>query len=148
MSTPVPGTYAQFPALEGLPALVRQQRRLEGRLVDLKMLEADEKATRQEIDTLLLAAGIGKGESVTCAGYDVTHLERAGSSRVNIDGLRVRLVAAGVATELLDEVIAASTETGESSGWATVKPSKGAQVRLPRDETRMAKATIPERKRA
>jgi hypothetical protein len=123
------GTYAQYPALEPLPGLVKQQRRLEGRMVDLKMIEADEKDVRKRIDVLLLAAGIAPGAHVTCNGYDVAHVERVGTSRLNGDVLTEQLVAAGVDRGLVVSTIVASTETGDPSTWATVKPSKGAKVR-------------------
>lgn len=124
-----PGTYTQYPALAPLPALVRRQRRLEGKIAPLAPLVEDEKAVRKEIDALLLTAGLGKGDSVTCHGYDVTHVERVGTSRLNQDVLILNLVAAGVDQQLVIEMLAASTETGDPSMWATVKPTKGSTVR-------------------
>jgi len=128
-----------------LPPLVRKQRRLEAQIVSLAQVVKDEKALRQEIDALLIAAEIAPGDLVTCIGYDVRHKTRAGSSSLNEDVLTEQLVAAGVARELIEAVILASTETGDPAFWAEVKPSKGAAVRVPRP----AKAALPAtRKRA
>lgn len=143
------GTYTQYPQLDGLPPLVRQQRTLERQILPLAMHAADEKAVRASIDALLISAGIPKGEGVTCNGYDVTHIERAGTSRLNGDVLTEQLVAAGVDRVLVTTALSASTETGDPSMWATVKPSKGASVRAPIDKKRMARAVGPRpRKRA
>jgi hypothetical protein len=121
-----------YPSLvESLPPLVRKQRRLEATLAAVAQTALDEKAVRAEIDLLLVAAGVDKGESVTCLGYDVTHVERAGTSRLNQDVLIVHLVAAGLAERLVRELLQASTDVGEPTAWATVKPSKGAKVRTP-----------------
>lgn len=124
---PAAGTYLRYPSLvDPLPPLVRKQRRLEESIVPLAALSADEKAVRGEIDALLVAAGT---DSVTCLGYDCTHIERKGTSRLNQDQLILKLVAAGLAERLVLEIVAASTEIGDPSAWATVKPSKGAKVR-------------------
>lgn len=126
------GTYADYPPLVvELPPLVRKQRRLEAQIAEVTPIVEDEKAVRKAIDALLVAAGLGKGEGVTCLGYDVTHVERAGSSRINPDRLIAKLAGAGLAMTLVLEIVTASTETGEPSAWATVKPCKGAKVRLP-----------------
>ncbi len=117
----VMGTWNAYPALADLPALVRKQRTLEGKLVPLKALEEDEKAVRAQIDALLVAAGV---DLVTCAGYDVTHHHRDGRRWINGD----LLAAAGVA----DETITLATVTGDPWSYATVKPSKGAKVRTTR----------------
>jgi hypothetical protein len=135
------GTYRQHAALADLPPLVRQQRTLERQILPLALHAADEKAVRASIDALLIAAGLAKGEGVTCNGYDVTHIERAGTSRLNGDVLTEQLVAAGVDRVLVTTALSASTETGDPSAWATVKPSKGASVRAPSTSKRMAKAT-------
>ena len=120
-----------YPALvDDLPPLIRKQRRLEARIVLLVPLSEEEKALRKEIDALLVTAGITtSGAGVTCLGYDVCHNERKGHSRLDPDVLLVQLVAAGVDRNLVLRSIAASTEVGDPSTWATVKPSKGAKVR-------------------
>lgn len=129
-STSAAGTFRQYPSLvTSLPPLVRKQRRLEGKIAPLSPLVEEEKAVRTEIDALLVAAGLGKGDQVTCAGYDVTHVERAGTRRLNQDLLILKLVAAGLKQPLVVELLAASTETGDPFTWSTVKPSKGAKVR-------------------
>lgn len=126
----ITGTFENYPSLvEPLPPLVRKQRRLEATIAAVAETVIDEKAVRAEIDQLLIAAGLEKGESVTCLGYDVTHVERAGTSRLNQDVLIMRLVTAGVPEQLVREIVQASTEVGDPSAWATVKPSKGAKVR-------------------
>lgn len=121
--------YEAFSQLAGLPPLVKKQRTLEARIVKVAPDIEQEKAVRQEIDRLLVNAGIEKGDGVTCNGYDVVHVERAGTSRLNQDVLVEQLVSAGMAKRLVLEIIDACTETGDPSHWATVKPSKGAKVR-------------------
>jgi hypothetical protein len=122
--------YTTYPALaDDLPPLVRKQRRLEAQILALGPLSDEEKALRKDIDRLLVAAGIDKGDGVTCLGYDVCHLERKGTSRMNEDALVIRLIEAGMAERLVREILAASTEVGDPASWATVKPSKGSQVR-------------------
>jgi hypothetical protein len=121
--------YAAYPPLADLPPLVRKQRRLEAKLLPLTPILEDEKAVRKEIDALLVKAGITKGDGVTCLGYDVVHMERVGTSRLNQDVLIEKLVARGVDRTLVLDVIAFSTETGDPSTWAVVKPSKGSKVR-------------------
>jgi hypothetical protein len=123
------GTYASYVALVDLPPLVRRQRTLEAKIVALAPVVEDEKHIRSQIDQLLVAAGIVPGNVVTCNGYDVMHHLRAGSSRLNQAVLIAQLVAAGVERGCVDHAIAASTETGDPSTWATVKPSKGAKVK-------------------
>jgi hypothetical protein len=128
------GTYTQYPTLvEALPPLVRKQRRLERKLAAVAEDEKDEKAVRAQIDQLLLAAGLQKSELVTCAGYDVQHNERDGRSSLNPEMVSAQLIAAGVAPELVAQVIMDSTETGHPALFCTVKPSKGAQVRAPQE---------------
>lgn len=124
------GTYTSFPELAELPPLVRRQRRLEAQIVTLGPLLADEKAVRKTIDGLLVAAGLAPGATITCNGYDVTHIQRAGQSHLNPDVIVAQLVAGGVAEDLVLTVLAKATETGDPSMWATVKPSKGAKVRV------------------
>lgn len=122
--------FTDYPSLvDPLPPLVRKQRRLEQKIAPLTPWVEEEKALRAEIDALLVAAGLEKGEAVTCLGYDVTHVERVGTKRLNQDVLLLKLIAAGLAERLVVEILAASTETGDPSAWATVKPSKGAKVR-------------------
>lgn len=123
------GTYTRYPALITLPALVRKQRRLESKIAPIAPLIDDEKAVRKDIDALLVKAGIAKGDKVTCHGYDVAHVERVGTSRLNQDALIVHLEKAGLRREWIDARLAECTETGEPSMWATVKPSKGSKVR-------------------
>jgi hypothetical protein len=123
------GAYTSFPELAGLPTLVRRQRRLEAQIVTLGPLLEDEKAVRKEIDGLLVAAGFVKGQTVTCLGYDVTHIVRAGQSSISGESLIAHLLAAGVEERVAVAVLIKSTETGDPSTWATVKPSKGAKVR-------------------
>lgn len=114
-------TYTQYPALTDLPALVRTQRRLEAKLAPLEQLAADEKAVRAEIDALLVAAGLAKGEGVTCAGYEVVHHERLGNQFIS----RERLLLNGVDAAVIDN----SLDRHKASQFATVKPMKGAKVR-------------------
>jgi hypothetical protein len=123
------GTFATYPTLADLPPLVRKQRTLEAQIVQLAPLVDDEKTVRYQIDALLIAAGIVPGSVVTCNGYDVMHHVRAGSSRLNQAMLVAQLVAGGVDRGFIDSVILTSTETGDGSTWATVKPSKGTKVR-------------------
>lgn len=123
--------HTAYPALRDLPALVKQQRTLEATIAPLGQILDDEKAVRQQIDALLIEAGIEKNDGVTCVGYDVVHHERAGSTRINQERLIGELVAAGIDPDTADAFLTASTETGDPSAWATVKPSKGAKVRLP-----------------
>ena len=148
------GTYVQYPSLvEALPPLVRTQRRLEARLAAVAQDENVDEAVRGQINQLLIAAGLEKSEVVTCAGYDIKYNERDGQSSLNEDKIREQLIAAGVAPEFVAQVLMDSTETGEPSSFATVKPSKGAQVRAPQEAPatvlRMAKADVaPVRTRA
>jgi len=121
--------YAAFSVLDGLPPLVRRQRQLEAKILPLAPLVDDEKAVRQQIDALLVAAGIASNDGVTCLGYDVVHHARLGSARINADRLVEQLVAAKVDRALVLQVLADSTDTSEPSTWATVKPSKGSKVR-------------------
>lgn len=126
---PDTGTYTTYPTLAELPPLVRKQRALEAKIVALTPLVDDEKMIRHQIDALLVTAGIVPGDSVTCNGYDVMHHLRNGSSRLNQAMLVAQLVAGGVDRDFLDRVVTASTETGDPSCWASVKPSKGTAVR-------------------
>lgn len=123
--------YTAYSALAGdLPALVRKQRRLEKQIVLLVPLSEEEKALRKEIDALLITAGITtSGEGVTCLGYDVLHNARKGQSSLNADKILAFLVAGGVDKDFAVKVLTDSTETGDPSAWATVKPSKGSKVR-------------------
>jgi hypothetical protein len=141
MSDVATGTYRRYPALvDDLPPLVRKQRRLARRIaVDAQDVK-DEKAAREQIDRLLVAAGLKKSELVTCAGYDVRHNERDGSSAINPDILTALLVAEDVDPDFVASVITASTETGAAATFATVTPTKGANVRA--SGARMAKAGV------
>jgi len=124
------GTFTNYPRLVvALPPLVRKQRKLAATIAAVADAVKDEKAVRADIDALLVAAGLTKGERVTCAGYDVTHNERDGQSSINGDVLTEQLVAAGVDRGLVLDTIASATDTGKPSAFATVTPSKGAQVR-------------------
>jgi len=123
------GTFLEHPSLAvPLPPLVRKQRRLEAKIAPLSVLVEEEKACRAEIDVLLVAAGIAKGKGVTCAGYDIAHVERV-NKRLDQDVLVLKLVEAGLAKERVFDILAESTEIGDPFTWATVKPSKGAKVR-------------------
>lgn len=121
MNDVLQNTYRWRHGLAKLVQLVKRQRRLERAVAKLEKLAAREKATRDEIDALLVRHGFKHGEGVTCIGYDVVHHERAG--RTYIDAGRLRL--AGVSE--ID--IAFATQTGKSSTFATVRPMKGAEVR-------------------
>jgi hypothetical protein len=124
------GTFLAHPSLVvPLPPLVRKQRRLEGKIVALSPLEADEKALRKEIDQLLEHAGLKQAELVTCNGYDVTRRGQKGRSTINGVKLLEQLVAAQLDRAVAVKIILASTDTGDPSSWAEVKPSKGAKVR-------------------
>lgn len=127
------GEYTTFRLLaEPLPPLVRKQRRLEAHLVDEKgqsYVEL-EKECRKEIDALLLAAGLAKGEGVVCRGYDVVHRERAGQASINQDKLVEQLVLKfGCNREKVLALLIECTERGDPAKYAEVKPSKGAKVR-------------------
>jgi hypothetical protein len=113
-------TFALRRGLARLPLLVRRQRRLEHLVAKLEKHAKAEKATRDEIDALLVKQGLAHGQGVTCLGYDVVHNERAG--RKSIDGCRLRL--AGVS----DLDIAFATVEGARSSFVTVRPMKGAEV--------------------
>lgn len=127
---PIAGTYTQHRSLvEPLPPLVRKQRRLAATLAAVAQAEKDEKALRQQIDQLLVAAGLKKSELVTCLGYDVRHHERDGQTWTNTTKATELLVAGGVDRDFAVKVLAASEETGEIAKFATVTPSKGAKVR-------------------
>lgn len=115
--------------VEKLPALVRKQRRLEASLVPFKPIEEEEKAIRQEIDQLLVGAGLKTGEAVVCLGYEVAHNERRGRVSLNQDQFVEKLVAGGVDRDFAMQALAESMETGDPSSFASVKPAKGAKVR-------------------
>jgi hypothetical protein len=124
------GPFTAYASLvEPLPPLVRKQRRLEAKLAAVAQTVIDEKAVRAEIDALLVAAGLQKGDVVQCLGYDVRHNENAARSAINPETLVVQLVAAGLHQELVAKIVQASTETGSPAVYCTVKPSKGAKVR-------------------
>jgi len=124
------GTFTNHPTLiKVLPPLVRKQRTLAGRIAVVAQDVKDEKAVRADIDALLVAAGLQKGELVTCAGYDVKHNERDGAEFINGAVLTEQLAAAGVDRDLIGQTITNATETGKASAFCTVTPSKGAQVR-------------------
>lgn len=123
------GTFTTYPALAPLPPLVRKQRTLEAKILPLAGFVDDEKKIRGQIDALLIAAGLKRGESVTCNGYDVTHAGRSGSTALNVEAAEILLVLGGVDPEFVAFVLTTCLETGEAPVWATVKPSKGAKVR-------------------
>lgn len=128
--------FTTYPTLADLPPLVRKQRRLEAQIAPLAPLVEDEKAIRKAIDARLVAAGIGKGDGVTCLGYDVVHHERKGQTSLNAEAAAVLFVLGGVDPEFVDFVLTTCLETGDPAKFAIVKPSKGSKVR-------MAKATLP-----
>jgi hypothetical protein len=137
--------YTAFSVLtDDLPGLVRQQRRLESQIAPLAPLVEDEKSVRQQIDALLVRAGIASGDGVTCLGYDVLHHERAGQSRIDAGKLSGQLLARGFDATTIATIIAMSTATGDPSAFATVKPGKGAKVRAPVKPV-MAKAHLRRR---
>jgi hypothetical protein len=78
--------------VDTLPPLVRKQRRIAAKLAPLEGLIVDEKAVRKRIDELLTACGYGKGEGVTCLGYDVVHREREGNTAYDVVLLGTLLV--------------------------------------------------------
>jgi hypothetical protein len=124
------GPFTAYASLvEPLPPLVRKQRRLEAKIAAVVQTVKDEKAVRAEIDQFLIAAGLKKGDVVTCLGYDVRHNENAGRDSINEDTLTELLVAGGVDRAFVVKSLAASTETGDPAKFATVTPSKGAKVR-------------------
>jgi len=138
------GPHTAFPALKtALPPLIKEQRKLEALIAPVLPLIEPEKDVRKQIVALLIAAGVGKGETVTCLGYDVTHCERAGTSSLNEETLTTLLVKAGLDADFVAETLAASMDTAVDPQWATVKPSKGSKVRLP-----MAKARLKKKARA
>jgi hypothetical protein len=120
------GTFTAYPALADLPPLVRRQRQLETKILPFAPLVDEEKAVRKDIDALLIAAEV---DVVTCNGYDVAHISRKGTERLNQEAFVARQVARGNDRATLEADLAASTDVGDPSGWATVKPSKGSKVR-------------------
>jgi hypothetical protein len=124
------GTFTNHPTLiKVLPPLVRKQRTLAAKIAVVAQDVQDEKAVRADIDALLVAAGLQKGEGVTCNGYDVKHNERDGQARINGDVLTEQLAAAGVDRTLIGQTIGNATETSKPSAFCTVTPTKGAKVR-------------------
>lgn len=124
------GTYKQHAALSELPPLVRTQRKLEAKLGDEKgSFKDQESAVRKDIDGLLAAAGLARGEFVTCNGYDVTRRGQKGRTFINELMLAETLIVAGLTREEAVGLILEATDTGEPSTWSEVKPSKGAKVR-------------------
>lgn len=123
-------SYARHPALKtALPPLVRKQRRLETQIAPIEPLLEQEKAVRKEIDALLLKAGLAKGDTVTCLGYDVTHRERRGAESINETTLVNELEKLGLSVDAALSAIKASLDKADDPQWAEVKPSKGAKVR-------------------
>lgn len=124
------GTFLEYPSLvHALPPLVRKQRRLEQKIAPLPPWVEEEKALRAEIDALLRIAGLKQKDSVTCNGYDVTRRGQKGRSTINGVKLLEQLVAAKLDRAVAATIILDSTDTGDPSSWAEVKPSKGAKVR-------------------
>lgn len=121
--------YEAYSQLTDLPPLVRKQRRLEAQIAPIAPLVADEKAIRQQIDALLVAAAIAPSDGVTCLGYDVVHHTRKGQSTFNVEVLTAELVAAGLDKAVVAKILIDATETSDPPLWATVSPSKGAKVR-------------------
>jgi len=62
--------YTDYPGLAGLPYLVNQQRRL---LAGQLRITREERALREQIDALLVAAGVLE---VECDGFAVRHIQR------------------------------------------------------------------------
>jgi hypothetical protein len=135
------GTFLQYPALDSLPTLLRLQRTLKAKLC-ASIAKSDparwegqpyvelEKATRKEIDALLVKAGLtARGEFVTCNGFAATHRGRDGQAALNQDKAVEQLVELGVDCEAVLGVFQACTDGGEPSTWAEVRPVKGAKVR-------------------
>lgn len=117
------GTFLKYPALTGLPALVRKQRKLEATMAkhEVDKLIADEKLVRAQIFQLLEAAGVDKNFPITCNGYDVIKRHQDGQQYLD----RERLLLAGV--EPID--LAFGTLRHKPKDFAEVKPSKGSKVR-------------------
>ncbi len=138
--TAVTGTITRYLSLvQTIPPLLKKQRRLAARIATMAEAVKAEREVRAEMDGHLVTAGLGKGEVVTCDGYDIRHNEKAGSSSINETKLAEMFVAAGVTRELVDDVIKESTEIGKPSVYATVIPSKGAKVQRP-EQLHMVKA--------
>jgi len=124
------GTFTNHRELAPLPPLVRKQRQLEAKLGDEHGPFVDQdKAVRKDIDALLAAAGLQQAEFVTCNGYDVTRRGQKGRSSINSLKLVEQLVLAGLDRVKALKAIVDSTDVGDASTWAEVKPSKGAKVR-------------------
>lgn len=121
--------FEAFSALADLPALVRKQRRLEGKIAPIAPLVEEEKTVRKAIDVLLVAAKIAPSDGVTCLGYDVVHHTRKGQSSFNVEVLTAELVAAGLEKATVLKILIDSTDTADAPLWATVTPSKGSKVR-------------------
>lgn len=107
------GTYQEHPLLADLPELVAKQQALKAELKGMKAKEAEEKELREEIEALLLAAGV---ESVTCGDVTVARIEVEGRRTISQDAL----LALGVEAD----TIAAATETGEGYSYVSVKETK------------------------
>jgi hypothetical protein len=120
------GTFTNHPRLKkDLPRLVKQQQAAAARIaVDPADVKA-EKAIRAAIDALLIADDVANGDQVTCNGCVVTHVERAGQSRLDPELVHAYLLAR-VDAATADALITAWTITGDPAVYCTVKAEKGA----------------------
>jgi hypothetical protein len=120
------GTFANHPRLKkDLPRLVKQQQAAYAKIaVDPQDVKA-EKAIRGEIDALLIADDFANGDQVTCNGCVVTHVERAGSSRLDPELVHAYLLAR-LDAAAADALITDWTITGDPAIFCTVKAEKGA----------------------
>jgi len=120
------GTFTNHPRLiKDLPRLIKQQQAAYAKIaVDPADVKA-EKALRGEIDALLIADDFANGDAVTCNGCVVTHVERAGSSRLDPELVHAYLLARERA-DIADALITTWTITGAEAVYCTVKAEKGA----------------------
>jgi hypothetical protein len=127
------GTYLNYPTLAAseLPTLVRQQRRLEAKIAPLEGFVPEEKAVRDRINQLLVAAGLENCDKVTVNGYEVAHYDRAGQSAFDQTQAIEQLVGAGLERAVVEQIFRDATKKGAPVSYATVNPPKGAQVRRP-----------------
>lgn len=110
-----------------LPPLVRRQRKAWLRLEPVKRqyeeADAEDHKIRKAIAALLVLAGIKRGDGVTCLGYDVVHVGRAGETWLSPDKVAAGFIAAGVKKAVVLKVIAASFDAQPDPFWVTVKRS-------------------------
>lgn len=127
------GEYSKFSKLEPLPPLVRKQRKLAAQLGDEHGSFVDQdKTVRTDIDELLVASGLAKGEGVLCLGYEVVHRERLGNLALKEDVFVERMFQEhGVDREKVRALLLACSGRGATAKWAEVDPPKAAKVRKP-----------------